>query len=110
VRSAAKENQGKSKEKALESKDKILGLSWFYSSDSGLFNGLRRIQIKNSLSFRPPRRGACAEAFISTGDGSEASTSRLTRISGFGKELFENLCNGDAGRHRGFQATVRLSD
>jgi hypothetical protein len=28
---------------------KRLGFAWFYSSESGLFNGLRRIQIKKSL-------------------------------------------------------------
>jgi hypothetical protein len=26
----------------------LLGLAWFYSSDSGLFNGLRAKKIKNS--------------------------------------------------------------
>jgi hypothetical protein len=33
----------------------LLGLIWFYSSESGLFNGLQRIQIKISLpgSFPP---------------------------------------------------------
>jgi hypothetical protein len=28
---------------------KLLGFIWFYSSESGLFNGLRRIQIKSFL-------------------------------------------------------------
>ncbi len=28
---------------------KILGFAWFYSSESGLFNGLHRFQIRNSL-------------------------------------------------------------
>jgi hypothetical protein len=27
---------------------KLLGLAWFYSSESGLFNGLRRIQTRKS--------------------------------------------------------------
>jgi hypothetical protein len=27
----------------------LLGFAWFYSSESGLFNGLRRIQIKNPI-------------------------------------------------------------
>jgi hypothetical protein len=33
---------------------KILGFAWFYSSDSGLFNGLRRKKYKKS--FPLPRR------------------------------------------------------
>jgi hypothetical protein len=48
--SQSKENQGK-----------IVGFAWFYSSDSGLFNGLRRFQIKNPLpllSSSPLSRGA----------------------------------------------------
>jgi hypothetical protein len=32
---------------------KLLGFAWSYSSESGLFNGLWRIQIKNFLSFLP---------------------------------------------------------
>jgi hypothetical protein len=35
--------------KSKENQAKILGFPWIYSSDSGLFNGLRRIQIKNSV-------------------------------------------------------------
>jgi hypothetical protein len=42
---------------------KALGFAWFYSSDSGLFNGLRRKkQKKSSLSFLSvPRRIARRE-------------------------------------------------
>jgi hypothetical protein len=56
----------------------MLGFAWFYSSESGLFNGLRPIQIKNSLLSRVVReksrgsashlvglRGAC-RAFYET--------------------------------------------
>jgi hypothetical protein len=35
----------------------LLGIAWFYSSESGLFNGLRRIQIKISFRSVHRRRG-----------------------------------------------------
>jgi hypothetical protein len=37
---------------------KLLGLAWFYSSESGLFNGLRRKKIKKSFSLSLPRRAS----------------------------------------------------
>jgi hypothetical protein len=49
----------------------LLGLAWFYSSESGLFNGLRRFQIKNPLPFRVVRespfipRRAVSPVFVS---------------------------------------------
>src|ERR1700686_4509938 len=39
----------------------MLGFIWFYSSESGLFNGLRRIQIKNFLSRLSSRPGLWAK-------------------------------------------------
>jgi hypothetical protein len=42
----AKPNQTKSNQA------KLLGFIWFYSSETGLFNGLQRIQIKKSFSLQ----------------------------------------------------------
>jgi hypothetical protein len=36
----------------------LLGLAWFYSSESGLFNGLQPIQIKKFLAPLSPPAGA----------------------------------------------------
>ena len=37
----------------------LLGFIWFYSSESGLFNGLQRIQIRKSPSPSQPLRKTC---------------------------------------------------
>src|SRR5271165_2827562 len=37
---------------------KLLGFAWFYSSESGLFNGLRRKKIKISSALSPRRRAS----------------------------------------------------
>jgi hypothetical protein len=36
--------------KSKQNQAKKLGFAWFYSSESGLFNGLRRIQIRKIAS------------------------------------------------------------
>ena len=53
---AAKQNQAKPNQAKLNQAI-LLGLIWFYSSESGLFNGLQRIQIKNSLPVSGVERG-----------------------------------------------------
>jgi hypothetical protein len=44
--------------KTKQIQTKMLGFAWFYSSESGLFNGLQRFQIRNSLLPFPPPSAA----------------------------------------------------
>jgi hypothetical protein len=39
----------------------MLGFAWFYSSESGLFKGLQRIQIKKIFSGFDSPSGLCAK-------------------------------------------------
>src|ERR1700722_11272080 len=55
-RSATKQNQAKPSQAKLNQAI-LLGFIWFYSSESGLFNGLQRIQIKISLPVSGVERG-----------------------------------------------------
>jgi hypothetical protein len=46
------------------SQAKMLGFAWFYSSESGLFNGLRPKKIKKSFRLTPSRKTSQASPFI----------------------------------------------
>jgi hypothetical protein len=90
----------------------LLGFIWFHSSESGLFNELRRFQIKKFSPWPQLASELCAEGFERISDyGFSASflalprpfwrqgafsddPDKITQFSGLGKELIEKNMEG----------------
>src|SRR5271170_7383311 len=70
----ASSRPGEAPSLAKQNEVKMLGFAWFYSSESGLFNGLRRKQIEKILSPHSPPRGSFPESRLNPATGHGYST------------------------------------
>jgi hypothetical protein len=80
----------------------LLGFPWIRLAESGLFNGLERIQIKKSFRLPLPENGPVKGRMIS------GNLDRITQIPFQTKNLFRKIaarCAGAAGTGRREQAT-----
>src|SRR5271168_3445951 len=72
---------------AKQNQAKALGFAWFYSSESGLFNGLRRKKIKNPFSSILAHRRIASAFFRPVGIG-------IARVLIFAKNLLRKIARG----------------
>jgi hypothetical protein len=72
---------------------KKLGFTWFYSSDSGLINGLRRFQIRIKEFLLAPWPLSRSRASRGAPFGSDHLDS-IGENSDFGKEQLKRQCRG----------------
>jgi hypothetical protein len=109
VRGAAKENQGESKEKLLESKQKALDCLGFIRPirdfSMGYGESKSKILCPAGRFVQVPARNSHFDRWRLRGDGFKTNTDFW-----FWEGIVREFWNGHADRYRQFSATLLLSD